>query len=76
MAAARQLGEELKQHVQSLESRREQLLKKFGNNVAFVKQEDQVKVAPGQIPLGNLFDIVITLPTLIASFGKIAIIAF
>lgn len=36
--------------------RRESLFKRFGDNVAFVRQEDQTIVRPGVIPLGNLFD--------------------
>jgi hypothetical protein len=36
--------------------RRAALFKRFGENVAFVQQEDQTVVRPGIIPLGNLFD--------------------
>lgn len=36
--------------------RREALFKRFGKNVAFVRQEDQTIVRSGILPLGNLFD--------------------
>ena len=35
---------------------REALFKRFGANVAFVRDRDRAAVRPGQIPLGNLFD--------------------
>lgn len=37
-------------------ARRNDLFKRFGENVAFVRQQDQTIVKPGIIPLGNLFD--------------------
>ncbi len=41
--------------LQKLEHR-ESLFRQFGENVAFVRQEDRAVLRPGVIPLGNLFD--------------------
>ncbi len=53
---AKELGTALQQQVEAKLPDREKLFKLFGENVAFVKQEDIAKVPPGVIPLGNLFD--------------------
>ena len=50
------LGLALQQQVESKLADRQKLFGLFGENVAFVKQEDVAKVRPGVIPLGNLFD--------------------
>ena len=56
IAKATELGDALQQQLESKLADREKLFKLFGENVAFVKQEDVAKVRPGVIPLGNLFD--------------------
>ncbi|MCA9173545.1 MAG: PSD1 domain-containing protein [Planctomycetales bacterium] len=55
-AEVRKLGEQLQQFINERLPRREALLARFGENVAFVEPEDVAKVPPGVIPLGNLFD--------------------
>ena len=56
------MGLALQQQVESKLADRQKLFGLFGENVAFVKQEDVAKVRPGVIPLGNLFDDGKTLP--------------
>ncbi len=51
-----QIGERLRARAESLLPQRESLRKQFGDNFAFVSAEDRMVVAPGVIPLGNLFD--------------------
>lgn len=56
VAAVRKVGEQLRDAVKAQLPRRKQLFAHFGENLAFVAAQDQVKVEPGTIPLGNLFD--------------------
>lgn len=56
LAAALAAGEQLRDAVRQRLPRREELLGRFGESVAFVADEDRAAVPPGQIPLGNLFD--------------------
>jgi mono/diheme cytochrome c family protein len=56
LAAVRTAGDKLQSLVQSKLPQRESLFARFGENVAFVNSEDVAQIAPGTIPLGNLFD--------------------
>ena len=54
--AVRRVAQAFQQRAQSLLPARAALFDRFGENVAFVNPADQAVVAPGVIPLGNLFD--------------------
>jgi len=55
-AKVQQIAESFRDLATPKLNRRESLFKRFGENVAFVRKEDQTVVRPGVIPLGNLFD--------------------
>ncbi|MDA1161933.1 MAG: PSD1 and planctomycete cytochrome C domain-containing protein [Planctomycetota bacterium] len=55
-ATVQQIAESFRNLAMSKLERREGLFKRFGENIAFVRQEDQTVVRAGIIPLGNLFD--------------------
>ena len=55
-AAVRQQGEALQQAALATLPRRQELFRRFGENVAFVDARDRAVVTPGHVPLGNLFD--------------------
>lgn len=50
------IGEQLQQRADAMLVQRESLRRRFGDNFAFVSPEDRMKIEPGTIPLGNLFD--------------------
>ena len=52
----KRISAELQVKVETLLSQRELLKRQFGENFAFISDEDRTKVEPGTIPLGNLFD--------------------
>lgn len=52
----KQLSAELEQEVRRQLVHRDRLKAQFGENVAFVGDDDRSDVEPGVIPLGNLFD--------------------
>ncbi|MBB74971.1 MAG: hypothetical protein CMJ75_10715 [Planctomycetaceae bacterium] len=54
--AVRQQGETLHRAASAALPRRQELFRRFGENVAFVNAKDRAVVAPGYVPLGNLFD--------------------
>jgi hypothetical protein len=56
LAKVQQIAESFRALATSKLERRDDLFKRFGENVAFVRQQDQTVVRPGVIPLGNLFD--------------------
>jgi len=56
LARVQQIAESFRDLATQKLERRESLFKQFGENVAFVRQQDQTVVRPGIIPLGNLFD--------------------
>ena len=56
LAAVTAIGETLRQQAESLLPQRTALLQHFGEEVAFIAEADRTTVAPGIIPLGNLFD--------------------
>ena len=56
LAAVTAIGETLRQQAESLLPQRAGLLQHFGEDVAFIAESDRAAVAPGIIPLGNLFD--------------------
>jgi hypothetical protein len=56
LAKVEQFAIELQSLVQAKLPQRDQLFAEFGENVAFVAEADRAVVAPGVIPLGNLFD--------------------
>jgi hypothetical protein len=56
LARVQELAESFRNLAAAKVERRTALFKRFGENVAFVRQEDQTIVRPGVIPLGNLFD--------------------
>lgn len=56
LAAVQRIAAELQGVVEAKLPLRESLFAEFGENVAFVKEEDRAVVPVGVIPLGNLFD--------------------
>lgn len=56
LATVQQLAVEFQELVQAKLPNRARLFAEFGENAAFVNSEDRAIVAPGVIPLGNLFD--------------------
>ncbi len=50
------ISEQIQARAESLLPQRDSLRKHFGDNFAFVAAEDRAVVAPGIVPLGNLFD--------------------
>ncbi|MDB5346729.1 MAG: hypothetical protein JWP89_5106 [Schlesneria sp.] len=56
LATIQKFASELQTIVESKLPQRESLFAEFGENVAFVKEEDRAVVPAGVIPLGNLFD--------------------
>ena len=56
LAAVQQFAVDFQSLVQSKSPLRDQLFAEFGENIAFVSESDRAVVAPGVIPLGNLFD--------------------
>jgi len=56
LAEATAVGETLRQQAESLLPHRAALLQHFGEEVAFLLESDRATIAPGVIPLGNLFD--------------------
>ncbi len=56
LAAVTAVGETLRQQAESLLPQRAGLLQHFGEDVAFVAETNRATIAPGVIPLGNLFD--------------------
>jgi hypothetical protein len=55
-AAVQAFGESLAARATELLPQRAELVRQFGDNLAFVQVKDRAVVPPGQIPLGNLFD--------------------
>ncbi|MDA1015486.1 MAG: PSD1 and planctomycete cytochrome C domain-containing protein [Planctomycetota bacterium] len=56
IAAMTQAAAAFRTFAESKVARKDNLFKRFGDNVAFVSVADKSKVEPGVIPLGNLFD--------------------
>ena len=56
LAIVQQFAESFRDLAAAKVERRDSLFKRFGENVAFVRQQDQTIVRPGIIALGNLFD--------------------
>ncbi|MDA1231548.1 MAG: DUF1549 domain-containing protein, partial [Planctomycetota bacterium] len=50
------IAQKLQSDAASILHQREELLRQFGDNFAFVSANDRATVEPGTIPLGNLFD--------------------
>ena len=50
------VAEQMQQQVAALIPHRQTLRQQFGDDFAFVAAEDRVVIAPGTVPLGNLFD--------------------
>jgi hypothetical protein len=53
---ASEVGVDIQKLIRAKVDRRQELFARFGDNAAFVKASDTVKVKPGVIPLGNFFD--------------------
>lgn len=56
LAAVQQFATDFRGLVEARLPAREQLFAEFGENIAFVNENDRADVPPGVIPLGNLFD--------------------
>ncbi len=56
VAAVTAIGEELRQQAAALVPLRTAIVRQYGEDVAFISESDRAVVAPGTIPLGNLFD--------------------
>ncbi len=56
LATVTAVGDTLRQQAESVLPQRAALLQHFGEEVAFIAETDRATVAPGIIPLGNLFD--------------------
>ena len=56
LEAVRQQGQAIQRAAVATLPRRQELFRRFGENVAFVGAGDRAVVAPGHVPLGNLFD--------------------
>lgn len=52
----REAAKALQAEVEKQARNREELVNAFGENLAFISEEDRANVPPGLIPLGNLFD--------------------
>ena len=52
----KRISHDLQAKVESLLGQRDLLKRQFGDNFAFISDEDRTRVEPGTIPLGNLFD--------------------
>ncbi len=56
LGAVKKFADELQAHALALLPQRASILQQFGEDAAFIASADRAVVAPGVIPLGNLFD--------------------